>query len=79
MPSSAYHLRRAQMAASRALVEGDRATVTRFQSLALRHFDEAEKTKADEMAASQRGSSSATPHGNHHRKTALHRPLSSSA
>jgi len=60
MPSSAYHLRRAQIAASRALVERDGATITRFQSLALKHFDEAEKAKANEMAASERGSSNTT-------------------
>jgi hypothetical protein len=57
MPSSRYHLRRAQIAASRALDERDRATITRLQSVALKHFDAAEKAKASERAASQRSSS----------------------
>jgi len=61
MPSSTYHLRRAQIAASRALVERDRATVTRLQSVALKHFDAAERAKASERAVSQRGGSNATP------------------
>ena len=51
MPNSEYHLRQAQIAASRALAERDRATVSRLQSLALKHFDEAEKAKAKEILA----------------------------
>ena len=60
MPRSRYHLRRAQIAASRALDERDRATVTRLQSLALKHFDAAEKAKASERAVSQRIGSNTT-------------------
>jgi hypothetical protein len=60
MPSSRYHLRRAQIAASRALDERDRATITRLQSVALKHFDAAEKAKASENASSQRRRAHAT-------------------
>ncbi len=51
MASSGYHLRQAQIAASLALAETDRAAVSRLQSLALRHFDKAEKAKAKELTA----------------------------
>jgi len=58
MRSAEYHLMQAQIAASRALAERDRATVSRLQSLALRHFDKAEKAKAKEILARPRRRSS---------------------